>query len=115
MPIHSFSAHAYYSFAIGEVSMIQPHLLHRPTVIPRRPRHNLHTPVVNLIAERLHGKDGEGFLELGADLLNPKEHRRYDGRGGDQGKVIPRRGEGIVKTEREEDEPDGRKRARWRE
>lgn len=58
-------------------------------VISGRPRDNLCTPIVDLIAEGLHGKDREGLLQLRSNLLYAEEHRCNYECGRDQGDVIP--------------------------
>ena len=71
------------------------------------PANDLVAPGTDLIAESLHGKDGEWLLELGGELLDPEEEDRRESDGGDLGDVIPRPLERIVEGEGEEQEPCG--------
>ena len=80
--------------------------LHRSAIVAGAPAHDLHAPAVYLIAKGLHGKDRKGLLELSADLFQTEQHDRYHGHGGDEGGVIPRRREGVVHTEWQQEQPD---------
>ena len=71
------------------------------------PANDLVAVGTDLIAEPLHGKDGERLLELGGELLDPEEEDRRESDGGDLGDVIPRPLERIVEGEGEEQEPCG--------
>jgi len=94
------------SLALGKIDVLGFDRLHRSAVVTRAPAHDLHAPVVDLIAEGLHGKHGEGFLELSADLLNTEQHDGNHGHGGDEGGVIPRRREGVVHAKGQQEHPD---------
>jgi len=71
------------------------------------PANDLVAPGTDLIAEPLHGKDGEWLLELGGELLNPEETNGNEGSGGDHHDVIPRVRERLVEGEGEEQQPGG--------
>ena len=78
-----------------------------PTIVTGRPAYNLHAPVVNLIAEGLHGKDREGLFQLSTNFLNTEKHGGDDDRRGNETNVIPSVLEGIVHTKGKKKEPDG--------
>jgi len=71
------------------------------------PTYDLVAVGTDLIAEPLHGKDGEWLLELGGELLNPEETNGNEGSGGDHHDVIPRVRERLVEGEGEEQQPGG--------
>ncbi len=93
------------------------HRSHRIQILPNHirgivlalsgPAHDLVAPGSDLIAEALHGEDGERLLKLGGELLDPKEAYRDKGCGGYHHNMIPRVRERLVQSEGQEKEPGG--------
>ena len=65
-------------------------------VVSILPAHNLVTPVSNLVAKSLHGKDGKGLLHLRGQFLDTKQEEGDHGGGRDHTDMIPGRIEGLV-------------------
>jgi len=54
------------------------------------------------VAHHLEGQDGEGLLDLDADLLDAEEEEGDDDLGGDDGPVVPRIAQRLPQRERQE-------------
>mmetsp|Transcript_16597 Transcript_16597/g.34180 ORF Transcript_16597/g.34180 Transcript_16597/m.34180 type:complete len:271 (-) Transcript_16597:837-1649(-) len=76
------------------------------TVVSILPSDNLVTPVSDFVAKCLHGEDREGFFHLRGKFLDTKHKETQNGSGWDHHDMVPRLFKRLVKSKREEGEPN---------
>mmetsp|Transcript_12044 Transcript_12044/g.30521 ORF Transcript_12044/g.30521 Transcript_12044/m.30521 type:complete len:246 (-) Transcript_12044:917-1654(-) len=76
------------------------------SVVAILPAHNLVTPVSNLVAECLHGKNGERFLHLCGQFLDTEKEKRDQRSGRNHTDVVPGRVEGLVQSQWHKEQPE---------
>jgi len=69
-------------------------------------------PVSNLVAEGLHGENGEGLFHLRGEFLNTEQKEGDHGGGGDHANMVPGGIKRLVEGKGHEKQPEGKKSSR---
>ncbi len=76
------------------------------SIVTVLPTDNLVTPVSNLVAECLHGKNGKGFLHLCGQFFDTEKEKRNHGSGRNHTNVVPGGIKGLVQSQWHKEQPE---------